>query len=62
MFDYLLGKAQKKIRDEVCDFVKWVPREMALDMDADRVRFLEAKQSPSTNVRKRRFPRNAFPY
>jgi len=42
MFDYLLNEDQKKIRDEVRDFVKWVPREMVLDMDADRIRFPKA--------------------
>jgi hypothetical protein len=30
MFDYLLDEAQKKIRDEVRDFVRWVPREMII--------------------------------
>ena len=35
MFDYLLSKEQLKIRDEVREFVKWVPRQMILDMDQD---------------------------
>ena len=39
MFDYLLNESQKKFRDEVRDFVNWVPREMILDMDADRIKF-----------------------
>jgi butyryl-CoA dehydrogenase len=33
MFDCLLSKEQIKIRDEVRDFVKWVPRQMVVDMD-----------------------------
>jgi alkylation response protein AidB-like acyl-CoA dehydrogenase len=39
MFDYLLTKEQLQIRDEARDLVKWVPREMVLDMDADRIKF-----------------------
>ncbi|MEN6437038.1 MAG: acyl-CoA dehydrogenase family protein [Syntrophobacter sp.] len=39
MFDYLLTKEQIKLRDEARDFVKWVPREMVLDMDADKIKF-----------------------
>ncbi len=39
MFDYLLTKEQIKIRDEVRDLVKWVPRQMVLDMDADIIKF-----------------------
>jgi len=39
MFDYLLTKEQLKIRDEARDLVKWVPREMILDMDTDAIKF-----------------------
>ncbi|HEU20179.1 MAG TPA: acyl-CoA dehydrogenase [Deltaproteobacteria bacterium] len=39
MFDYLLTEEQIKIRDEVRDLVKWVPRQMVLDMDADIIKF-----------------------
>ncbi|MFH0821242.1 MAG: acyl-CoA dehydrogenase family protein [Pseudomonadota bacterium] len=39
MFDFLLTEDQLKIRDEVRDLVKWVPRKMILDMDADKIRF-----------------------
>lgn len=39
MFDHLLTEEQKKIRDEVRDLVKWVPRRMILDMDKDEIRF-----------------------
>jgi len=42
MFDYLLDESQKKFLDEVRDFVNWVPREMILDMDADRIKFPKA--------------------
>lgn len=39
MFDFLLTEQQRKIRDEVRDLVRWVPRKMILDMDADQIRF-----------------------
>ncbi len=39
MFDFLLTEEQLKIREEVRDFVKWVPRKMILDMDADKIKF-----------------------
>jgi alkylation response protein AidB-like acyl-CoA dehydrogenase len=38
-FDFLFTEQQLKLRDEVRDFVKWVPRQMILDMDADRIKF-----------------------
>jgi len=39
MFDFVLDEAQRKIRDEARDLVKSIPRELVLDMDADRVDF-----------------------
>ena len=39
MLDFVLTDAQKGIRDEVRDLVKSVPRQLILDMDADRVEF-----------------------
>jgi alkylation response protein AidB-like acyl-CoA dehydrogenase len=39
MFDYMLTQDQIRIRDEVRDLVKWVPRQMILDMDKDDIRF-----------------------
>ncbi|MGZ3592223.1 MAG: acyl-CoA dehydrogenase family protein [Syntrophales bacterium] len=39
MFDYMLTKEQLKIRDEARDLVKWVPRQMILDMDTDTIKF-----------------------
>jgi len=39
MFDYLLNCEQKKLRDEARDFVKSIPRQMILDMDADKIQF-----------------------
>jgi len=39
MFDYLLSGEGIKIRDEARDLVKWVPRQMILDMDNDKIQF-----------------------
>ena len=39
MFDYMLTEEQIEIRDDVRDLVKWVPRQMILDMDDDKIRF-----------------------
>jgi acyl-CoA dehydrogenase len=39
MLDAILTPEQKKLRDEVRAFVKGVPRQLILDMDADRVRY-----------------------
>jgi butyryl-CoA dehydrogenase len=38
-FDYLLTKEQLAFKAELQDFVKWVPRKMILDMDADTIKF-----------------------
>ncbi|TYO94959.1 acyl-CoA dehydrogenase family protein [Desulfallas thermosapovorans] len=39
MFDFLLTEEQLKLRDEVRELVKWVPRQMILDMDKDKIKF-----------------------
>jgi alkylation response protein AidB-like acyl-CoA dehydrogenase len=39
MFDFLLTKEQKALREEVRDLVRWVPRQMILDKDEERIRF-----------------------
>ncbi|MCF8090193.1 MAG: acyl-CoA/acyl-ACP dehydrogenase [Desulfotignum sp.] len=39
MFDYLLTDEQKQLKQEARDFVKTIPRQMILDMDADKIRF-----------------------
>ncbi len=39
MFDFLLTQEQVKILGEVRDLIRWVPRKMILDMDADRIKF-----------------------
>jgi len=42
MFDFTLTESQLTLRDEVRDFVKSIPRQMILDMDADKIRFPKA--------------------
>ncbi len=39
MFDFLLSDEQKALREEVRELVRWVPRRMILDMDADKITF-----------------------
>ena len=39
MFDVLMTKEQKKLREEVRDLVKSIPRQVLLDMDADKISF-----------------------
>ncbi|TDA35891.1 MAG: acyl-CoA dehydrogenase [Hadesarchaea archaeon] len=39
MIEALLSPEQRKLREEVREFVKWVPRQLLLDMDAERVRY-----------------------
>jgi alkylation response protein AidB-like acyl-CoA dehydrogenase len=34
MFDFLMSDEQKRLQEEVRDFVSWVPRQLILDMDA----------------------------
>ncbi len=39
MFDYVLDDRARRLRDEIRAFVKSVPRQLIVDMDADRVDF-----------------------
>ena len=39
MFDFLLTDAQRALREEVRELVRWVPRQMILDMDQEKIRF-----------------------
>ena len=39
MYDFLLDDTQRALRDEVRDFIKGVPKQLILDMDADKVQF-----------------------
>lgn len=59
MFDFLLTEDQLRIREEARDLVKWVPRQMILDMDADRIRFPKEflKEAGRRNLFGCRYPR-----
>lgn len=39
MFDFIMTDEQLKLRDEARAFTKWVPKEMILDMDAEKIQF-----------------------
>jgi alkylation response protein AidB-like acyl-CoA dehydrogenase len=39
MFDYIMTDALKKLRDEARAFTKWVPKQLILDMDAEKIQF-----------------------
>ncbi len=39
MLDFLLSDEQKALREEARDFAKWVPKEMLLDMDEEKIQF-----------------------
>lgn len=39
MFDFMMNEETLKLRDEVRELVKWVPRQMILDMDQDTIKF-----------------------
>jgi alkylation response protein AidB-like acyl-CoA dehydrogenase len=39
MFDFIMTDDQLKLRDEAREFTKWVPRELILDMDAEKIHF-----------------------
>jgi hypothetical protein len=59
MFDFLFSKEQLKIRDEVREFVKSVPRQLILDMDQDRVKFPKdfLREAGRRNLLGCRYPR-----
>lgn len=39
MFDFMMTDEQLKLRDEARAFTRWVPKEMILDMDAEKIHF-----------------------
>jgi len=59
MFDHLLTQEQRNIRDEARDLVKWVPRQMILDMDADKIKFPKEflREAGRRNLLGCRYPR-----
>ena len=59
MYDFLLTDEQRALRDEVRDLVAWVPRDLILDMDADRIRFPKEflREAGRRNLLGCRYPR-----
>jgi hypothetical protein len=59
MFDAMLTEEQRLLRDEVREFVKSVPRQLILDMDADRVQYPRefVGEAGRRNLLGLRFPR-----
>ncbi len=59
MFDFIMTEEQRKLRDEARAFCKWVPREMILDMDAERIQFPHEylKEAGRRNLLGLRIPR-----
>ena len=59
MFDFTLNAAQRALRDEVRDFVKSVPRQLILDMDADKIDFPRdfLREAGRRNLMGCRFPK-----
>jgi butyryl-CoA dehydrogenase len=39
MFDFMMTEEQKRLRDEARAFTKWVPKQLILDMDAEKIQF-----------------------
>ena len=59
MFEHLLSKEALALRAEVRDLVKWVPRDMILDMDHDRIQFpKEFLQEAGRRIREEKCPIN----
>ena len=59
MFDHLLSDEALDLRAEVRDLIKWVPRDMILDMDRDRIRFPKdfLREAGRRNLMGCRYPR-----
>jgi hypothetical protein len=58
MFETMLTEEQRVLRSEARDFVQWVPRELILDMDAERVTYPRefVREAGRRNLLGLRFP------
>jgi len=58
MFEAMLTREQRALRGEARDFVRWVPRELILDMDADRITYPRGfvREAGRRNLLGPRFP------
>ena len=59
MYGFLLSDEQKRLREEVRDLVRWVPRDMIVKMDKDEIRFPKEflKEAGRRNLMGCRYPR-----
>ncbi len=59
MFDHLLSDEARAFREEVRDLVRWVPRQMILDMDQERIQFPTAflQEAGRRNLMGCRYPK-----
>lgn len=59
MFDHLLSEQQKALKTEARDFVKSIPKEMILDMDAEKIQFPKEflQEAGRRNLMGCRYPR-----
>lgn len=59
MFEAILTQEQRALRSEARDFVRWLPRQLILDMDADQVRYPRGfvSEAGRRNLLGLRFPR-----
>jgi alkylation response protein AidB-like acyl-CoA dehydrogenase len=59
MLEAMLTDDQRELRDQVREFVRWVPRQLILDMDADRVQYPRdfVREAARRNLLGLRFPR-----
>ena len=59
MFDFLLTDEQRRLRDEVRDLVRWVPKDMILAMDRDEILFPKdfLREAGRRNLLGCRYPR-----
>jgi butyryl-CoA dehydrogenase len=59
MFDFLLSKEALRFKEEIRELVRWVPKQMILDMDQDKIRFPKAflKEAGWRNLLGCRYPR-----
>ena len=53
-FEFLYSKEQLALREEVRDFVKWVPKQMILDMDTDTIKFPQGSPQRSRTAKSAR--------
>jgi alkylation response protein AidB-like acyl-CoA dehydrogenase len=59
MFDFMMTKEQLSLREEARDLVRWVPRQMILDMDQNRIQFPREflREAGRRNLMGCRYPR-----